>query len=185
MLTYHLPIVSLLTIIRITTLSSKPQNVHPSISKHGRRACSNTTNASHTLPPQCHRATSARGYRTRTLPQGGDPPTSDIKNRHREEVQLMSETMGKRLHGQHTRCEHRAASATTASRTASRVRADKCLSPCDLRHQHRMVQIRDRNREGRLSTVDCRRHQGGCTATCSSCICVPFDDLSTPSFAHV
>jgi hypothetical protein len=158
----------LLIVTRTTTPFFKPRNAHRSTLKHGRQACSNTISANHILPPPCHQATSARSYRIRRLHHEEALPTSDTKNLLREEVPLMSETMGRRLHGQHTLPEHRAALATIASRTASRVRADNCLFLCDPRHRHRTDQIPDLSREGRRSTVDCRLRRGGCTVTCSS-----------------
>lgn len=160
---------NLLISARTTTLSSKPRSAHQSTSKHGRQACSNTISANHTSLPPCRQATFARSYRTRSLHQGEDPPTSGSRNPRRGEVlQMSGKTMAQRLHVRHTLREPPAASAITASRTASQVKVVRCLFPCDLPHQRRMDRIRDPNREGRRLTGDCHLRRGECIATCSS-----------------
>lgn len=181
------PLISLLIIHRTTTHFSKPRSAHRSILKHGRQACSNTTNESHISPLPYLPATSARSCRTRSLHQGEDLRTSGSKSLRRGEALLMSgKTTVLRLHVQHILNAHRAASAITASRTASRVKAVRCPFPCGLRHQHPTAQIRDLSREGRRSTVVCLPHHGECTATCNSqCFFVRMDYSKTPSFTHV
>lgn len=149
--------------------SYRPRNALQSISKLGRQACSNTTSASHISPPPYRPAASARSCRTKSPRRGEDPRTSDSKGRPRGEAPLMSDKItGQRHHGQPILSAHRAASAITANQTASRVRAARCPFPCDLRHKHRMGQIRGRSQEGHLSTVDCRLRRGECTAMCNS-----------------
>lgn len=98
---------------------------------------------------------------------------------------MSGKIMVQRLHAQHTLNAHQAALATTASRTASRVKVRRCLFPCDLRHQHRTAQIRDPNREGRRSTVDCLLLHGGCTATCNSRFYFAEGSMDTFSYAYL
>lgn len=154
--------------------------------KHGRQACSNTTSASHIWLRRYPLATSARSCRIRSLHQGEGLRTSGTKSLRREEDLLMSGKTAPHRRAQRTLSVHLAASATTASQTASRVRVVKCPYLCDLRHQHRTAQIRGPSREGRRSTVDYPLRRGGCTATCNSQLFfVRVENLRTPSLKHV
>lgn len=90
------------------------------------------------------------------------------KNLRREEALLMSGKTVRHRHAQHILSVHQAASATTASRTASRAWVARCPYLCDLRHQRRMAQIQGHSREDLRSTVACPLRRGGCIATCNS-----------------
>lgn len=154
------------------TLSSKPRSARRSISKHGRRACSNTTSANHISPHLCHPVTFARSCRTRNPCHGEDLLTSGTRSLRRGEALPMSGTiMDQHHHDQPTLSAHRAASANTASQTVSQARTVKCLFPCDLRHRHRTVRTRDLNRGGRRLMVGFRLRPGECTAMCSRLSC--------------
>lgn len=158
-------------------LSCRPRSAHRSISKPGQQACSNTTSASRISPPPSHRAASARSYRARSPHLGEGPLILDSKNPQGEALLTSGKTTGRHHHVQPTLNVHRAASATTANRTASRVKVDKCLSPCDRRRTHRMARVRDLNQEGHHSMVDCHLRRGECTAMCNSPLfCVQLED---------
>lgn len=146
---YLIPTLSLLTMFRTTTLSCRLRSAHRSILKPGQPACSNTTSANHISPQPYHRAAFVRSCKTKIPHPGEGLQISDSKNHLQGEALLMlGKTTGQRHHDQPTRNARRAASVTIANRTASRVKAVKCLSLCDQRHKHRTDQIRDPNREG-------------------------------------